>query len=63
MKESIEYLNNLLKPNDVVVIGLSGGPDSMCLFDILLKLDTKVKIICAHINHNIREESKMNKLS
>jgi tRNA(Ile)-lysidine synthetase-like protein len=58
MKESIEYLNNLLKPNDVVVIGLSGGPDSMCLFDILLKLDTKVKIICAHINHNIREESK-----
>ena len=58
MKETIVYLNNLLKDNDTVVIGLSGGPDSMCLLDILLSLNKKLNIICAHINHNIREESK-----
>ena len=58
MKETIVYLNNLLKDNDTIVIGLSGGPDSMCLLDILLSLKKKLNIICAHINHNIREESK-----
>ena len=58
MEETIVYLNHLLKDNDTVVIGLSGGPDSMCLLNILLSLNKKIKIICAHINHNIREESK-----
>lgn len=58
MKETLAYLNSLLKPNDTIIIGLSGGPDSMCLLDIVLKLKKKINIICAHINHNIREESK-----
>lgn len=58
MEETIVYLKNLLKDNDTVVIGLSGGPDSMCLLNILLSLNKKINIICAHINHNIREESK-----
>lgn len=57
MKETIAYLNSLIKENDTIVIGLSGGPDSMCLLDIILKLNKKIKIVCAHINHNIREES------
>ena len=30
----------------------------MCLLDIILKLNIKLNIICAHINHNIRKESK-----
>ena len=58
MKETIAYLNSLLKDNDTIVIGLSGGPDSMCLLDILESLNKNIKIVCAHINHNIREESK-----
>ena len=58
MEETIVYLKNLLKDNDTVVIGLSGGPDSMCLLNILLSLNKEINIICAHINHNIREESK-----
>ena len=57
MKETLAYLNSLLKDNDKVVVGLSGGPDSMCLLDILLSLNKKIEIICAHINHNIRKES------
>ncbi len=58
MQESITYLTNTLKDDDVVVVGLSGGPDSMCLLDILIKLNKKLKIIAAHINHNIRKESE-----
>ena len=58
MKEAKEYLEKLLNDGDTVVIGLSGGPDSMCLLDLLQKQRKKIKIICAHINHNIREESK-----
>ncbi len=57
MKETVAYLNSLLKENDTVVVGLSGGPDSMCLLDVLLSLNKKINIICAHINHNIRKES------
>ncbi|MGN1338631.1 MAG: tRNA lysidine(34) synthetase TilS [Candidatus Coprovivens sp.] len=58
MKETIAYLNSILKNKDKVVIGLSGGPDSMCLLDILLNIDKDITIICAHINHNIRKESE-----
>lgn len=58
MKETIAYLNSLLASGDTIVIGLSGGPDSMCLLDIISSLDKNINIICAHINHNIREESK-----
>lgn len=57
MNETIIYLQNLLKNHDKIVLGLSGGPDSMCLLDILLKLPLKLEIICVHINHNIRKES------
>lgn len=57
MKETIAYLNSLLKKDDTIVIGLSGGPDSMCLLDIIMNLNKNIKIICAHINHNIRQES------
>lgn len=55
MKETIAYLNSLLKDNDIVVIGLSGGADSMCLLNIIRTINKKIDIVCAHINHNIRE--------
>lgn len=44
---------------DVIVIGLSGGPDSMALFDLLIKYRKKVniKIVAAHVNHNVRKVS------
>jgi len=57
MKDTINYLNKLLKDEDTVVLGLSGGPDSMCLLNLLLNLNKDLNIIAAHINHNIREES------
>ena len=47
------------KNNDTIVIGCSTGPDSMALFDMLLKIKDRynLKIICAHVNHNIRKQS------
>lgn len=50
-----ELLNsNYFKYGDVVVVGVSGGPDSMCLLHILLRLKKalELNIIVAHVNHN-----------
>lgn len=60
MKEAKNYLENKLKENDTIVLGLSGGPDSMCLFSLLLELKNQfnLNIICAHVNHNVRSESE-----
>ncbi len=59
MKEVQIFLNNLLKENDTIVVATSGGPDSMCLLSILnnLKDKYKLQIICAHVNHGLRQES------
>ncbi len=63
MQEAIDFLKKILKQNDCIVIGVSGGPDSMCLFDVILKLRPiyNLKIICAHINHSQRKESEEEK--
>lgn len=57
----LDYLVNSIKisNNDIIVIGNSGGPDSMFLLTALLKLREKynLKLVCAHVNHNVREES------
>ena len=43
--------------NDVyVVIGVSGGVDSMVLLSII-KNHISSKIVCAHVHHNLRVES------
>ena len=48
---------NLINEGDKIVIGVSGGPDSICLLHVLnsLKEELKIKLYVAHINHMIRE--------
>ena len=55
--ESFCIENEIFKMNDKLVIACSGGPDSMALVDILLKLSPKyhLKINVAHAEHGIRE--------
>ena len=50
---------NLIKKNDKIVIGVSGGPDSMTLlhFFINIKQEYNLQLFVCHINHGIREES------
>lgn len=56
-----DYLENQvgLSRNDIIVVGVSSGPDSMALLYVLDKLQKKIgyKIVVAHINHNVRHES------
>lgn len=51
--------NNLINEGDVIVIGVSGGPDSITLLTCLNKYKEKLKytIIVAHVNHLIRKDS------
>ena len=35
---------NLIQNDDVIVVGVSGGPDSMCLLDNLIALKETLKI-------------------
>ena len=49
----------IFNDNDRIVVGCSGGPDSMALLDMLLKIRDKYHlfIVVATVNYNVREES------
>ena len=49
--------NGIIKDGDTLIIALSGGQDSMCLFDAFYRLqpEKNYKMIAIHINHSIRE--------
>ena len=38
----------LIEKNDKIIIGVSGGPDSMCLLDCLFCLKDELKICCTY---------------
>ena len=50
---------NLIESGDKLVLGVSGGPDSICMLEILNQLKEKLnfEIVVAHINHGIRENA------
>ena len=55
VEETIKKFN-MLNYGDSVVIGLSGGPDSICLLHVLMELKEKwgLNIYAAHLNHQFR---------
>ena len=55
MNRVYDFLSSYLNEGDTIICATSGGIDSMCLLSILLKYN--IKIVCAHVNHNLREES------
>ncbi len=52
---------NLIEQNDKILCAVSGGPDSICMLDILRRIKEENKInfdiIVCHINHMIRVEA------
>jgi len=50
--------NKLIKSGDKILVALSGGPDSICLLNILfeLKKELNIDIAAAHLNHLLRGE-------
>lgn len=62
--------NNMIQKGDRIVVGVSGGADSVCLFHVLLKLAPvyELTLFAVHVNHGIRgveadeDEAYVNKL-
>lgn len=60
LDDILKKLDKTIKENETVITATSGGPDSMALLNLLIKLSKtkKITIICAHVNHNLRKESQ-----
>jgi tRNA(Ile)-lysidine synthase len=54
----IEFLKTYDLQNKTIIVGFSGGYDSMCLLDVLTKIRDEefynMRIVAAHFNHNWR---------
>ena len=64
IKRVAEFLKKYQLEDKTLVVGFSGGYDSMCLIDILSKLKKQpdfqdMTIIAAHFNHNWRGEESL----
>lgn len=48
--------HGMLRDGDKVVVGVSGGPDSMCLLHVLIRLRERysLELVAAHVNHGLR---------
>ena len=69
--ETVKRINNKIKefcrqkelfaPGDRVLLGLSGGADSVCLFLMLRELsaDWNLVLVPVHVNHNLRGEEAL----
>lgn len=55
IRKTIEQ-HGLIAPDQHIVIGLSGGPDSVCLFNALLAIKDEMSLIIhpVHLNHKFR---------
>ena len=55
---------NMIENGEKVVLAVSGGPDSICMLDILNDIkndetiDINFEIVVAHVNHMIRKEAE-----
>jgi tRNA(Ile)-lysidine synthase len=49
--------HQMLNPGDLCIVAVSGGPDSVCLLDILneLRAVLGIKLVVAHFDHGLRE--------
>ena len=50
----------LLKKKDKLILGVSGGPDSVCMLYLFsrIKKEFKLELVCAHLNHGLRDEAQ-----
>ena len=60
-KKTADYIkrNNMIDYGDVIVTGVSGGADSMCLLSLLLDLRNvwNIDITVVHVHHGIRGQA------
>lgn len=62
VKKVAEYIQkyHMLKNGDTVIVGVSGGADSVCLLSVLstLRECMQLTVIAAHVNHMFRETAE-----
>ena len=60
VRETIEKYK-MIQYGDRIVVGFSGGPDSVCLLHVLNRLKDRygIKLYAVHINHGIRGEEAL----
>lgn len=60
-KKAADYIkqNNMIDHGDVIVAGVSGGADSMCLLSLLLDLRNiwDIEVVAVHVHHGIRGQA------
>ncbi len=59
MKSVFDIINSEIPNDQTIVLAISGGPDSMALFNLLMEISEtkKFRLVCAHVNHKVRSES------
>jgi tRNA(Ile)-lysidine synthase len=59
-RQAAQFCKNqgLLNPHDSIVVGVSGGPDSLCLLHLLnqMQANLPLTVTAAHLNHQLRGE-------
>jgi tRNA(Ile)-lysidine synthase len=57
VKETI-FRYQMVDPGDLCILGVSGGPDSVCLLHILheLREELEIRLVVAHYDHGLREK-------
>lgn len=55
-----QFLDNEIDPSRPVLLGISGGPDSICLLHLLVEYSKSkpLRLHLAHVDHGWRDESK-----
>ena len=63
MDEAYSFLVNDIGISDSVIVACSGGPDSMALLSLVVRIknDIGLNVIVAHVNHGVRVESESEK--
>lgn len=51
--------NQMIEKGDIIVAGVSGGADSVCLLHVLTELKKQLdfSIVIVHVNHGVRQEA------
>ncbi len=63
IKKIREYMecHDMIEKGDSIIVGISGGADSICLFFVLLELRKELDLTlhAVHVNHNLRGEEAL----